>query len=330
MLGYDTVRSPRRGDAGGEWDYLRALPDRTKRQLRGGRFLTAYGLEPDIAGDLIAEQVPGVATTCDAMEWYVTTCRQVLADRARRRKTRRPAGNGKFLTVPDAHSSAGVRAELAIQGRPVILAMSRGKDSLAAWVSLLAAGVEVIPVHLYLIPDLEFVAQSIAELESYFDTKIYELPHPSIWRWLTEYVYMPPERCGVIDATRVIAPDYPEIWAEFRTAHGLPDDTWVATGVRAADSPMRRIAMQSYGPWRAGKGEVHVVWDWKIADVRRAIGDVPLPVDYEWFGRSFDGLDHRFLGPLRDHAPADYARVLEWFPLAELAIHRYEMEQRYG
>lgn len=49
---------------------------------------------------------------------------------------------------------------------------------------------------------------------------------------------------------------------------------------------------------------------------------IGLPPDYEWFGRSFDGLDHRFLAPLSEHAPADYQRVLRWFPLADLELAR--------
>ena len=50
---------------------------------------------------------------------------------------------------------------------------------------------------------------------------------------------------------------------------------------------------------------------------------VDLPVDYEWFGRSFDGIDYRFTKPLSEHAPDDFKRLLEWFPLAELEIFRH-------
>lgn len=39
-------------------------------------------------------------------------------------------------------------------------------------------------------------------------------------------------------------------------------------------------------------------------------------------GRSFDGIDYRFLKPIRDHMPADYERILEWFLLADLDIAR--------
>jgi hypothetical protein len=55
---------------------------------------------------------------------------------------------------------------------------------------------------------------------------------------------------------------------------------------------------------------------------------IKLPVDYELFGRSFDGTDHRFLTPLKKHRPADYQRILEWFPLAFLDGWRYEKQDR--
>jgi len=60
-----------------------------------------------------------------------------------------------------------------------------------------------------------------------------------------------------------------------------------------------------------------------LLDTIRA-ANIRLPVDYRWFGRTLDGLDYRFLAPLKAHAPRDYARVLEFFPLAELELFRME------
>jgi hypothetical protein len=51
---------------------------------------------------------------------------------------------------------------------------------------------------------------------------------------------------------------------------------------------------------------------------------VCLPVDYEMFGRSFDGLDYRFLKPIRHRFPKDYAKIVEMFPLVEIESFRYE------
>ena len=49
---------------------------------------------------------------------------------------------------------------------------------------------------------------------------------------------------------------------------------------------------------------------------------VKLPVDYRLFGRTFDGLDYRFLKPLKEAYPDDYQKVLDWYPFADLEIAR--------
>jgi hypothetical protein len=59
-----------------------------------------------------------------------------------------------------------------------------------------------------------------------------------------------------------------------------------------------------------------------MADIERH--GIKLPVDYELFGRSFDGIDYRFVKPLRDRLPKDYERIKFWFPLIDLEIMAHE------
>ena len=82
--------------------------------------------------------------------------------------------------------------------------------------------------------------------------------------------------------------------------------------------------MMRYGPMKEAHRKVSPIWDWRKATAfaRIAAEGVELSSDYEWFGRSFDGLDYRFVEPLSRHAPEDYQRLLDWFPLAELEIVR--------
>ena len=42
-----------------------------------------------------------------------------------------------------------------------------------------------------------------------------------------------------------------------------------------------------------------------------------LPVDYKWFGRSFDGIDRRFTEVLKQRDPEDFEVLRSWFPLLE-------------
>jgi len=111
-----------------------------------------------------------------------------------------------------------------------------------------------------------------------------------------------------------------------REDYGLQDEMMYATGVRSADSPIRLVSIKTHGPINKRGLKYHPVWDWKKADLLREFerAGVKLAPDYRVFGRTFDGLDIRFLAPMKKHFPRDYQRVLEWFPLADLELFRFE------
>ena len=207
-----------------------------------------------------------------------------------------------------------------------LLAFSTGKDAIAAWIAIRPHFERVIPFYLYLVPGLEFVEEALDYYERHFGERIIRLPHPSLYRWLNNYTFQSPERCEVIEQAELPAFDYPDIRQAIVDDHGLQQDMYYATGVRSADSPMRRIAIQKYGSITAKQWKYHPVHDWRKADLVEAFRRerVRLPADYQLFGRTFDGLDLRFLLPLKKHRPRDYRRVLEFFPLAELEIMRWE------
>jgi 3'-phosphoadenosine 5'-phosphosulfate sulfotransferase (PAPS reductase)/FAD synthetase len=223
--------------------------------------------------------------------------------------------------------SSEVRAQLAAEGRPVILAFSRGKDSIAAWLALKDAGVDVRPFYLYLVPGLKFERLDLERWEATFNQPIPTYPHPGLYRWLRNLVFQPPDRWRSILAADLPKLTHEIVNARVREDFGLPPDTWIADGVRANDSLVRRASLATHGVFKPRLAKVSPVWDWSTAEVRERIAaaGLKLPVDYDWFGRSFDGLDLRFLGPLKEHAPDDYARVLEWFPLAELELFRVSL-----
>jgi hypothetical protein len=231
-------------------------------------------------------------------------------------------------TLDGIPPSTEVRTQLAEAGRPVLLAFSRGKDSIAAWLALCDAGVDVRPFYLYLIPGLlGFERASLTYFEDYFGTPIPAYPHPGLYRWLRQNVFQPPDRWRAIQEMRLPNLTHEKVNAMVRADYGLPPGTWVADGVRAADSLPRRAAIKTHGAFRPGSGKCSPVWDWDIRETMQAIhrSKVRLPVDYKWFGRSFAGLDLRFLAPLAKRAPDDYQRVLDWFPLADLELHRAAM-----
>lgn len=235
--------------------------------------------------------------------------------------------------IKNQPTSVEVRAKLAAEGRPVLVAFSTGKDSLAATLALMDAGVEVELAYMYLIPGsrpgttLDFVEDTLAYMERAYGRRIHRYPHPSLWRWLNNFVFQPPERCAIIAAAQMPTYTYEQLWAAIRKDLGLPADTWVADGVRAADSIQRRASLVRHGVMKRSARKVSPIADWLKGEVMGRIeaAGIRLPVDYEWFGRSFDGIDYRFLEPIRRHSPADYRRILDWFPLADLELMRAEM-----
>ena len=233
-------------------------------------------------------------------------------------------------TLKGQPPSSEVRAHLAADGKPVVLAFSRGKDSIAAWIALRDAGCDVRPFYLHSIPKplMAFEAESLAYFEATFGgTRIPCYPHPGLYRQLRALVFQPPDRWRTLQAAGLPKLTHEIVNARVRQDYGLPPDTWVADGVRAADSLVRRASLATHGVYRSRLGKVSPIWDWNKAETMACIkgAGISLPVDYDWFGRSFDGIDYRFLGPLREHAPDDYAHVLEWFPLADLELFRHDL-----
>ena len=211
----------------------------------------------------------------------------------------------------------------------VILAFSTGKDSIAAWLQLRKYFRRVIPFYKYVVPGLSFVENSLKYYEDFFGCHIYQFPHPAYYRVMQNLVYQPPYRMGEIVQWGVDTKwDYTEEYLAdiIRYKEHLPDDVYTATGVRAADSPYRHVAVVAHGAINNNKRSFWPVYDWKKADLLREIdaAGVKLPVDYRWFGRTFDGLDYRFMKPLMEHSPADFELVLKHFPFADLSIVRWE------
>lgn len=207
-----------------------------------------------------------------------------------------------------------------------LIAFSCGKDAIAAWLAIQDSFDDVIPYYLYIVPGLEFVNESLDYYERFFKTKITRLPNPSLHRQLNNFVFQPPERCLVIEQANLPNHSYSEVRRAMIIKHGLQDNILVADGVRAADSPLRRISITQYGPITWNLNKYHPVWDMKKDELIALLNkhNCKLPVDYKYFSRTFDGIDLRFLLPIKKYFPKDYQTILNWFPLAELEVFRYE------
>jgi hypothetical protein len=223
-------------------------------------------------------------------------------------------------------SGSQVIADIRRRTDTILLAFSCGKDSIAAWLECRKHFSRVVPFYMYLVPELEFVNRSLAYYEGFFGTRIIRLPHPSLYRMLNRGVFQAPENRDVIVSAKLPEFEYGDVYKILRDENNLPA-AYCASGVRAVDSPYRMVSIKMHGAINHKKQQFYPIWDWHkprlIGTIQNA--GVKLPVDYRVFGRSFDGLDYRFMEPMSRVFPADYARVLEYFPLvgAELARRKY-------
>lgn len=226
-------------------------------------------------------------------------------------------------------NSAELCAGMAKECDTAILAFSTGKDSIAAWLQMRKYFKRIVPYYCYFVPGLAFVEESLKYYEDFFGCHIYRLPHRGFFRFMDILLDQPPRRVGVIEQA-----DLPneESWNDdiigdvIRKCARLPEGAYIATGVRMADSPFRRVGIKTHGAINHNAKRFYPVFDWKKEDLIREIDEsgIKLPVDYRMFGRTFDGLDYRFLEPLRRWYPEDYARLLDWYPFADLEIARHD------
>lgn len=218
-----------------------------------------------------------------------------------------------------------LKAVIAETGK-CMLSFSAGKDSIGAWLKL-RGRIEVSACYMYLVPGLEFVEESLAYYEKFFGQRIVRVPNPHLYRMLNNGVFQTPERVEVIHDCQM--PDFNFDFLRDYVAEkdfGLPKRTWLASGVRESDNLARRCAINMLsGGLNRNRNIFYPVWDWNNARLEAEImsAGVKLPVDYAMFGRSFDGLDFRYLGPIRKYFPRDYAKILEWFPLCEMEFYRH-------
>lgn len=222
-------------------------------------------------------------------------------------------------------------AELS-NGR-TILAFSTGKDSIVAWLKLRRYFDKIVPYYLYsdLCGPLSFVEKALRYYEDWFGCHILRLPHPALYRQLNRFVLQAPENLRIIEEAKLPELDYEDINALVRATDPELAGAYQASGVRSADSIVRRQSILKNGPVNHNARRWYPVYDYKKADMVKALDEagIYLPIDYEWFGRTYDGLDYRFTSVIKEKSPEDYERIKETFPLVELDILRQVYRREY-
>ncbi len=215
-----------------------------------------------------------------------------------------------------------------LYGDTLLLQFSCGKESIALWLWLREAAPDltIVPYWMYLVPDLGYQARALDYYESYFGCHIRRLPHPALYQMLNSTAWQPPETLAVLAALRLQEYDFADIENLLAADLGL-DQPLIAVGIRAKDYLERLRLVNQMGVIGFGRRRfLYAIWDWSIQQVGQAILDagIKLPVDYQMFGRTVTALNYRRLVEVKRRYPEDYQKILDWFPLIEAEVFRYE------
>ncbi len=231
---------------------------------------------------------------------------------------------GEYLT-----GTALYKLVREIAGDTLVLAFSRGKDSIAMWLEL-RDYFNIIPYYGYMIPGgLSYERESLDYYEDFFGTKIHRFPHPIFWKNVNDLVFQPPERVSTIRTIDFPDYDYSTLVDVVASIHGL-DKPYVAFGYRAADSPRRRLLVLREGPLGSNLRYFWPIWDWTIDMIEKRLkgAGVQLALDYELWGRTLTAIDYQYAAPIRDNLPDDWEKVKFWYPLIEAEVFRHEVVGR--
>lgn len=225
------------------------------------------------------------------------------------------------------------------RGNKVLLQFSRGKDSIAMWLWLRENGFEIIPYTMSLVPGLGFQERSLEYYEQLFGQHIMRMMHPHFYYLCGSGIWMPPTDWAVFKQFKF---DDTMKWASFATIDNfIADDKgltnplpWCMMGMRRAENLARMRLIDQQGVCADMKADelarrhFYPIWDWKIDDICDVLDkyNVKLPIDYVMFGRrgTTETPSYRRLKLIKERYPEDWGIMLEWFPLLDSQIFRYE------
>ena len=154
--------------------------------------------------------------------------------------------------------------KMAAECDTAILAFSTGKDSIGAWLQMRKYFRNIVPYYCYTVPKLGFVEDSLKYYEDFFGCHIYRLPHRSFYRFLRCMVFQSPPHVTKIEALDLPGEEYDDrmVGEIIRSMAKLPEACYAGTGVRMADSPMRRIGIKTHGAINHNDKRFYPVYDW--------------------------------------------------------------------
>jgi hypothetical protein len=167
----------------------------------------------------------------------------------------------------------------------------------------------------------------LAYYENYFGVHIRRYPIGDTYRFFRAAAYQDPDGCRFLVQSCLPSFGFVDIENKLAEECGLGSNYLSVVGIRAADNLMRLRMVRQMGPIGLKRRHYYyAVWDWKTADVKRAIDEAGLKLSksYLYFGSTGDGIDWQFVNFLRNHLPDDYKKLVSYFPLVEMELFRFE------
>lgn len=227
--------------------------------------------------------------------------------------------------------AARLRARRAakLSGGSVIVGLS-GKDAITTLDICKQEFERVEAFFMYLVPGLECVERPVKAIAAQLSVKLHLVPHWELSKFVKYAVFRDP----VPNANKLRCLKLVDVEKHLRAVSGI---NWFGYGERASDSYARQLYTRRY------KGEdidgVHEAWrrvwpiyDWSTRDVLSYLRGrrLPLPPRVGADTGSVNGTTGINLFPdsllwLKRNYPDDYAKVLAFFPHAEVQVRRLEM-----
>lgn len=213
----------------------------------------------------------------------------------------------------------------------VLLSFSGGKDAWGTWIAI-RDKVEITPFYYYIVPGLEIIDEYLAKCEKRVG-KILQYPHPMTYQMLTSCTLQSPQRTWALEHMGLPRFSKDDLHRCVEADSGFPENScYTALGLRAADSIMRSSYFKAHGPVDDKRKVFSPIFNWNKARLVEALcaEKIVLSREYELFGRTLDGPVLLYSWGLKQHAPRDYARLLEFFPMLEAEVWRYERHLSQG
>ena len=222
------------------------------------------------------------------------------------------------------HSLEIAREVRRLAGSRALVAFSGGKDSLVTLDICAQTFERVDAFFMYLVKGLEIEERMLANgVSRYKNVTLHRIPHPQLAQALKGNALS----IHVGQSAGIRNVRLTDVTAHMRKLTGAH---WCAIGWRATESMHRRWHLRKLGEIDHLGGRFFPIADWTAKECVSYLKTrrIPLPVRFGVAGEqapSGVGLDIHSLRWLADEHPADFAKVLRVFPMADAMLERAKM-----